>query len=103
MEDLTGAFGYIAEKLYFISTSHVFELNTLASSWEALQQVIQKMIAVFSTGSNLVQKHRELLDTLKWQEDTPVKHGLVQALACEMNPDIMKEELGVCTLLSANI
>jgi hypothetical protein len=34
--DLTGTFGYIAEKLYFISISHVFGLNTLATSWEAL-------------------------------------------------------------------
>jgi hypothetical protein len=31
--------------------------------------------------SNLVQKHSELLDTLKWQEDAPVEHGLVQALS----------------------
>ncbi len=33
-----------------------------------------KMITVFSTRSNLVQKHSELLDTLKWQEDAPVEH-----------------------------
>ncbi len=53
--------------------------------------------------SNLVQKHRELLETLKWQEDAPVKHGLVQAFACEMNPSVMKDEPGICTPLSANI
>ena len=80
--DLTGTIGYIAEKLYFISTSHVFGSNTLTSSWEALRQAIQKIITVFSTRSDLVQKHGELLDTLKWQEDAPVKHGLVQAFAC---------------------
>ncbi len=78
---LLGAFGYIAEKLYFISTSHVFGSNSLASSWEALQQAIQKMITVFLTRRYLVQKHRELLDTLKWQKDAPVKHGLVKAFA----------------------
>ncbi len=61
------------------------------------------MITVFSTISNLVQKHRELLDTWKWQEDAPIEHGLVQAFACEMNPGVMKEEPGVCTPLSANI
>jgi hypothetical protein len=93
----------IAEKLYFISTSHVFGSNTLASSWEALRQVIQKMITVFSMTSNLVQKHRELQDTLKWQEDAPVEHGLVKAFACEINPGVMKEKPGVCTPLSANI
>jgi hypothetical protein len=61
------------------------------------------MITVFSTRSNLVQKHRELLDPLKWQEYAPVKHGLVQAFACEINPGVMKEEPQACTLLSANI
>ncbi len=35
--DLTGAFKKLAEKLYFISISHVFRSNTSASSWEALQ------------------------------------------------------------------
>ncbi len=50
-----------------------------------------------------MQKHRELLDTLKWQEDAPVEHGLVQAFACEMNPGVMKEEPGVCTPLLSNI
>ena len=30
--DVTGAFGFLAEFLYFISTSHVFGSNTLASS-----------------------------------------------------------------------
>jgi hypothetical protein len=57
------------------------------------------MITVFSTRSYVVQKHRELLDTLKWQEDAPVEHGFIQAFACEMNPDVMKEEEGVCTPL----
>jgi hypothetical protein len=101
--DLMGAFGYIAEKLYFILSSHVFGSNTLASSWEALQGAIQKMKTVFSTRSNLVQKDRELLDTLMWQQDVPVEHGLSQAFACEMNPGVMKKEPGACTPLSANI
>ena len=98
-----GAFEYIAEKLYFISTSHVFGSNTTASSWEALWHAIQKMITVFSMRNNLVQKHRELLDTLKWQEDAPIEQGFVQAFACEMNPSIMKKEPGVSTPLLANI
>jgi hypothetical protein len=39
--DVTGAFGFIAEYLYFISTSHVFGLNTSASLWEAFRRAIQ--------------------------------------------------------------
>ena len=33
--DVTGTFGFLAETLYFISSSHVFGSNTSASSWEA--------------------------------------------------------------------
>jgi hypothetical protein len=32
--DIAGAFGFLAENPYFISTSHVFGSNTSASSWE---------------------------------------------------------------------
>ncbi len=32
--NVTGAFGFLAKELYFVSTSHVFGSNTLASSWE---------------------------------------------------------------------
>ncbi len=80
--NVTGAFGYVAEGLYFVSTSHVFGSNTLASSWEALWQAIQKMITVLSTNGDLVNKHRELLDFLKWQE-APAEIELVQAFSCK--------------------
>jgi hypothetical protein len=33
--DVAGAFGFLAEAFYFVSTSHVFGSNTSASSWEA--------------------------------------------------------------------
>jgi hypothetical protein len=99
--NVMGAFGYVAEGLYFISTSHVFGSNTLASSWEALWRAIQKMITVLSTNKDLVNKHRELLDLLKWQE-APTETELVQAFSCDINPGI-KEEPGIITLLSANI
>ncbi len=50
---------------------------------------------------DLVNKHRELLDLLKWQKD-PVKVKLIQAFSCKINPGI-KEEPGIITPLSANI
>jgi hypothetical protein len=85
LANVTGAFGYIVKELYFISTSHVFCSNTLASLWEALWQAIQKMIP-FHKG-DLVYKHRELLDLLKWQ-DAPSEVKLVQAFFCNINPGI---------------
>ena len=35
--NVMGAFGFMAEDLYFTSTSHVFGSNTLASSWDLLR------------------------------------------------------------------
>ncbi len=67
--DLTGAFGFIAENLYFISTSHVFGSNTSASCWEPLRQAIQHLIPIFSKRDDLVDKHRDLLDLLKWVDN----------------------------------
>ena len=32
--DLTGAFGFVADGMYFVVTSHVFGSNTSCSSWE---------------------------------------------------------------------
>jgi hypothetical protein len=46
--DVTSAFGFLAEGLYFLSTGHVFGSNTSASSWEALRRAIQNMIPVYS-------------------------------------------------------
>ncbi len=33
--DVAGAFGFLAEAFYFASTSHVFDSNASASSWDA--------------------------------------------------------------------
>ncbi len=59
------------------------------------------MIMVLSTNKDLVNKHRELLDLLKWQE-APTEIELVQAFSCNINPGI-KEKPGIITPLSANI
>ena len=59
------------------------------------------MITVLSTNKDLVNKHRELLDLLKWQE-APTKIKLIHTFSCDINPGI-KEEPGIITPLSANI
>jgi hypothetical protein len=37
LADITGAFGFVADDLFFLMTSHVFGSNTSASSWELLR------------------------------------------------------------------
>jgi hypothetical protein len=65
--NVTGAFGFMAEGYFFLSTSHVFDSNTSASSWEPLRQAIQSMIPIYSQRDDLIAKHKTLLDTLKWE------------------------------------
>ncbi len=55
--DVTGAFGFMAEDLYFLATSMVFGSNTSASSWEPFQRAIQSLIPIYSMRTDLVEKH----------------------------------------------
>ncbi len=67
------AFEFLAEGLYFLSTGHVFGSNTSASSWEALRRAIQNMIPVYSQWTDLVEKHKDLINLLKWNENPSVE------------------------------
>jgi hypothetical protein len=86
--DITGAFVFLADGLYFLSTGHVFGSNTSASSWEAFRRAIQSMITVYSKRRDLVEKHKELLDLLKWDEKHTPQLELVQAFGCKINQGI---------------
>jgi hypothetical protein len=93
LADVTGAFGFIAENLYFISTSHVFGSNTSASSWEPLRRAIQHLIRIFSKRDDLVDKHHDLLNLLKWLDDSFTQHEqLTRAHPCNLNQGINDDD-----------
>jgi hypothetical protein len=98
--DVIGAFGFLAEGLYFLSTGHIFGSKTSASSWEALRRAIQNMIPVYSQQTDLVEKHKDLIDLLKWDENPSLK--LVQAFKCDLNQGVLKKH-GDIYPLTANI
>jgi hypothetical protein len=100
--DVTGAFGFLAEHLYFISTSHVFGLNTSVSSWEPLWRAIQSMITVYAQRDDLVKKHEALLNELKWLEDLTLRPDLVKAFPCKINCGIMDDNKNLRPMM-ANI
>jgi hypothetical protein len=54
--DVTGAFGFMAEDLYFLATSMVFGSNTSASSWEPFRRKIQSLIPIYLMRTDLVGK-----------------------------------------------
>ena len=88
--DLTGAFGFMFEKLYFLSTSHVFGSNTSASSWEPFRHAIKNSIPIYFLWEDLVIKHRDLLDALKWDK-SPAAPNLVKAVRCELNKGVLND------------
>jgi hypothetical protein len=100
--DITGAFVILADGLYFLSTGHVFGSNTSASSWEAFRRAIQSMITVYSKRKDLVEKHKDLLDLLKWYEKHTPQLELVQAFGCKINQGV-KNKLKEIKPLTANI
>jgi hypothetical protein len=77
--DLTGAFGFMFEKLYFLSMSHIFGSDTSASSWEPFRRAIKNSIPIYFFREDLVIKHKSLLDVLKWDESPAAPH-LVKAV-----------------------
>ena len=87
--DLTGAFAFMAEKMYFLATRKVFESTALASSWEPFQQAIEELIIKYFTRPNLISTHKHLLDMLKWEdEDTIDIDNLARGIACPLNHGI---------------
>ena len=97
---VTGAFGFIAKYLYFISTSHVFGSNTSASSWEAFRRAIQNLIPVLSQRNDLTRKHSKLINMVKWQDE---KETIIcRAHPCNINQGVL-DDLGKVKPLEANI
>jgi hypothetical protein len=88
--DLTGAFGFIADKLYNLATAMVFGSTASASSWEAFRQAIEALTKVFANKPDLVIRHKKFIDMLKWEEiDSSAK--LTPAFSCTINCGIMDD------------
>jgi hypothetical protein len=90
--NITGAFGFMAEGYYFLSTGHVFGSNTSASSWEPPWQAIQSMIPIYLQQDDLVAKHKTLLDTLKREIPALDNVWPVRAFKCELNKGILDND-----------
>jgi hypothetical protein len=46
----------------------VFGLTALASSWESFRHAIEALTVVFANRSDLVIKHKKILDMVQWEE-----------------------------------
>jgi hypothetical protein len=88
--DLTGAFGFIADKLYNLATAMVFSATASASSWEAFRRAIKALTKVFANRPDLVVRHKKIIDILKWEEIDPSAE-LTPAFSCTINHGIMDD------------
>jgi len=88
---LTGAFGFMFQKLYFLSTSHVFGSNTSASSWEPFRRAIKNSIPIHFFREDLVIKQKNFIDALNWDE-SPAAPNLVKAVRCKLNKGVLNDD-----------
>jgi len=87
--DLTGAFGFVADAMYFLVTSHVFGSNTSCSSWEPFRRAIQVLIQIYLERTDLIEKHAELLSLLKWDNLLGTSQSIMPAVPCALNQGVL--------------
>ena len=68
--------------------SMVFGSNASASSWVLFRRAIEALIIEYSTRLDLISKHKDLLDMLKWEDEDTHMGNFVRAVACPLNPGI---------------
>ncbi len=60
------------------------------------------MIPIYSQRKDLIDKHKDLLDMLKWDKCNIHQHELIQAFGCKINQGVLNK-LGEIKPLTANI
>ena len=89
--DLAGAFGFLADDLYNLTTAIIFGSTASASSWESFWRAIKALTKVFANRPDLVIKHKKYLDMLKW-EMINQNGKKVRAFLCATNWGIIDKE-----------
>ncbi len=69
----------------------VFGSNMSASSWEPFRRAIQSLIPIYSMRTDLVEKHKGLLDIIAWGDYDNLVCGLFQAPKCPLNPSALDQ------------
>jgi hypothetical protein len=88
--DLTGAFGFVADGMYFVVNSHVFGSNTSCSSWEPFRQAIQVLMRIYLEQTDLIKNHAELLSLLKWDDLVlAASQSMPPAVPCTLNQGVL--------------
>ena len=87
--DLAGAFGFLADIAYCLATAMVFGSNTSATSWEPFRRAIEALTVVFANRPDLVIKHKDYLDMIRWDIACDDSQSFVRAKQCRLQPGII--------------
>ena len=96
--DLTGAFGFVADGMYFVVNSHVFGSNTSCSSWEPFRWAIQALTRIYLERTDLIKKHAELLSLLKWDDLLAASQSITPAVPCALNQGVLNHNGNVIAI-----
>lgn len=89
--DLSSAFGFMIEHLFFIATSMVFGSSTsTTSSWEPFRRSIEALIPIYFERPELVEKHQDLLDHLQWNAGLTAPK--TKTFCCSINTDMLNND-----------
>ena len=90
--DLIGAFGFLIGSMYFAANAMVFGSVVSASSWEPFRVAIAAIATSLYFRKNLVQKHKDLLDMISWDEELYPIPNLTRATPCSKNKGVINED-----------
>ena len=90
--DVVGAFGFMIGPWFFAPNAMVFGSVTSASSWEPFRRAIAGVALAGFFVSALRQKHKNLLDMIRWAPPPPTGTRFVQARSCSRNKGIFNAD-----------
>jgi len=89
---LVGAFGFIIGAYFFAANAMVFGSVVSASSWEPFRRAISGLAESFFGSEELVDKHREYLDMIRWDDEPDENVRFAPAKECSKNKGIRNED-----------
>ena len=78
--------------MYFAANAMVYGSVFLASSWEPFRVAIAAISTFFYFRRSLVQKNKELLDMISWDEKVYPVQNLTRAKPCSKNKGVINKD-----------
>ena len=90
--DLVGAFGFVIGPWFFAANAMVFGSVASPSSWEPFRRAIALLALAYFARRTLVEKHKELINMVRWSKPAGPEVRYVQAVRDDVNTGIINED-----------